>query len=366
MAVPFVDLRAQHDELSGAFSQAMERVVGRSAFILGPELESFEREFAAYCGATEGIGVASGTDALHLALWACGIGAGDEVITVSHSFIATALAIRFLGADPVFVDIDPVTYTMNVAEVEKAISPRTKAILPVHLYGQTADMAPLADIAKRHHLYLIEDACQAHGAEYRGSKAGALGDIGCFSFYPSKNLGALGDGGMVVTSNRMLADRVRLLRNYGQREKYYHSMTGVNSRLDELQAAFLRIKLPHLDAWNERRRAIAAFYRENIRSEHVLLPAESEGGSPVYHLFVIRCSTRDALQKHLSGSGIQTLIHYPVPIHEQEAFAAYARRPWRLPETERAARQVLSLPLYPELRLEQARLVAAAVMSYVP
>jgi dTDP-4-amino-4,6-dideoxygalactose transaminase len=366
MRVPFVDLRAQHDQLSGGFSNALQQVIGRSSFILGNELESFEQEFAAYCGVSSAIGVASGTDALHLALRACEIGAGDEVITVSHTFIATTLAIHFVGAEPVFVDIDPITYTMDVDQVEKAITHRTKAILPVHLYGQTAHMQPLVDIARRHDLRLIEDACQAHGAEYEGRKAGTLGDIGVFSFYPAKNLGALGDGGMVVTNDRALTDKVRLLRNYGQREKYHHIIPGLNSRLDELQAAFLRVKLPHLNDWNDRRRGHAALYRNSIHSESLRLPEEAPWAKHVYHLYVVRCSSRDTLQKHLIDSGIQTLIHYPVPVHLQEAFARFSKRTWHLPETEKAANQVLSLPMYPELSNEQVQTVAAAINSYIP
>jgi dTDP-4-amino-4,6-dideoxygalactose transaminase len=366
MNVPFVDLRAQHESISEALSEAVKRVIGRSSFILGPELESFEREFGAYCGCPHAIGVASGTEALHLALWACGVGAGDEVITVSHTFIATVLAIRFVGADPVFVDIDPTTYTIDVSQVEGAVTPRTKAIIPVHLYGQTADMEPLLAVARRHGLRVIEDACQAHGARYRGRAAGTLGDVGCFSFYPAKNLGALGDGGMVVTNDSNLAERLRLLRNYGQREKYYHSMPGTNSRLDELQAAFLRAKLPHLDDWNSRRQAVARSYREHIRSRHVRLPDEAPWGTHVYHLFVVRSPARDALQRHLAASGIGTLIHYPVPVHEQEAYTSFGGRPWSLPETERAAREIISLPMFPELSPEQIRVVAETVNAFKP
>ena len=361
----FVDLKAQHQSIAKELQDAWSRVRDSGRFILGNEVKSFEREFAAYCNARFAIGVGSGTEALHLALWACGIGTGDEVITVSHTFIATALAIHFVGAEPVLVDIDPKTYTMDVTQVERSITPRTKAILPVHLYGHPVDLAPLQDIARRHNLRLIEDACQAHGAEYQGQRLGTFGDVSCFSFYPTKNLGALGDGGIVITNDAALAEKLDLLRNYGQVQKYHHRIPGVNSRLDELQAAILRVKLPHLDDWNAQRREIARWYREQIRSKYVTLPEEAAWAKHVYHLYVVRTPYRDALQKHLSDQGIQTLIHYPVPIHKQQAFAEISARAWHLPETERAANEVLSLPMYPGMTGEQVKQVAMAVNNFI-
>lgn len=366
MNVPFVDLQVQYSPIRNQIQTAINEVLDSGWFVLGQNVELFEKEFAGYCGCAEAVGVGSGTEALHLALKVCGVGVGDEVITVSHTFIATALAIVWTGATPVFVDIDPVTYTMDVSQAAKVITPRTKAILPVHLYGQCADMDPLLELAQEYGLWVIEDACQAHGATYKGRKAGSLGHLGCFSFYPSKNLGAYGDGGAITTNDKALAQRLRLLRNYGQTRKYHHESMGYNSRLDELQAAILRAKLPYLDTWNEQRRRIAALYRDSIQSEHVTLPGEATWGQHVYHLFVIRSSHRDELQRHLYDHKVQTMIHYPVPVHQQGALATISKQEWHLPETEKLAKEVLSLPMYAEMTEEQVRRVSCVVNDFAP
>jgi len=359
--VPFVDLQAQYVTIRDEIQVAIQGVLDAGWFILGHHVESFEKAFAGYCGGGEAIGVGSGTEALHLALQACGVGPGDEVITVSNTFVATALAIDYVGAKPVFVDIDPVMYTIDVTQVEAYITPRTKAILPVHLFGQPADMDPILALAKAHGLHVIEDACQAHGAEYKGQRVGAIGDIGCFSFYPSKNLGAYGDGGLVLTHDPALADRVRLLRNYGQRRKYFHHIRGYNSRLDELQAAVLEAKLPHLDAWNDQRRRIAARYDAGINTHRAVLPGVRENVRHVYHLYVICTPYRDALHEWLSARGISTQIHYPVPIHRQEAYQDLGLPAGALPVTEQVCDQILSLPMYPELTDAQVNWVIESV-----
>ena len=363
MKIPFLDLKAPYQELRAELDAAYWRVMESGWFILGEEVEAFEREFAAYCGVSHCVGVGSGTEALHLALRACRIGLGDEVITVSHTFIATALAISWTGATPVFVDIDPMTYTIDPGQAAQAITPRTKAIMPVHLYGQCADMAPLLTLAQEYNLWVIEDACQAHGATYKGLKAGSMGHLGCFSFYPSKNLGACGDGGAVTTNDKELAQRLRLLRNYGQTRKYHHESMGYNSRLDELQAAILRVGLRHLDKWNERRRQVAALYNELLANAPVNVPVEVAGNKHVYHLYVILASERDALQAHLQRQGVQTLIHYPIPIHLQLAYRDLEHRVGRLPVTEQVAPKVLSLPMYPFLEDREVQFVADAIQE---
>jgi len=339
-------------------------VFKRSWFILGQELESFESDFAAYCAASHCVGVGSGTEALHLALRACGIGPGDEVITVSHTFIATALAIVWLGAVPVFVDIDPQTFTLDPAKLAEAITPRTRAILPVHLYGQCADMDPIMAVAKEHNLWVIEDAAQAHGATYKGKTAGSLGHLACFSFYPTKNLGAYGDAGSVVTNDADLDLKLRRLRNYGEAKKYHHESIGYNSRLDEMQASILRAKLPHLSGWNERRREIAKYYNQAITSHLVTCPVEIQPRH-IYHLYVILSEQRDALQEYLAEQGIHTQIHYPVPTHLQAAFRKQPCRSHDLSITEKVVRQVLSLPMYPTLKEHQLEQVATAINQYV-
>ncbi len=363
IAVPFVDLKAQHDLLAEELSEAMQRVMRRSWFILGAELEAFEAEFATYCEVTHCVGVGSGTEALHLALRACGVGPGHEVITVSHSFIATALAIIWTGATPVFVDIESESYTMDPAQIARAITPKTRAVLPVHLYGQCADMDPILAVAAEHNLYVVEDAAQAHGAFYKGKKAGSIGHLGCFSFYPAKNLGACGDAGAVVTSDAQLDKKLRMLRNYGQSSKYYHDSIGFNSRLDEIQAAILRTKLLHLDAWNENRRSAATCYLSALEKRFAP-PTTKVGRVPNYHLFVIQSDDRDSLQHHLCRHGIETQSHYPVPIHRQAAFRELPHRDGDLFVTERIARRVLSLPMFSTISGEQLAHVSACVNSF--
>jgi dTDP-4-amino-4,6-dideoxygalactose transaminase len=351
-SVPFVDLKAEYLEMKSEIDQAVHRILDSGWFILGPELEKFESEFSEFCGAKYVVGVGSGTDAIYLALKALGVGPGDEVITVSHSFIATALAITFTGATPVFVDVDPDAYTLDPQCARAAITPRTKVLLPVHLYGQTANMSELMRLAETYHLAVVEDACQAHGAKYKGQSAGAIGHIGCFSFYPTKNLGAYGDGGAVVTNDPQLADRLTALRNYGQEKKYYHASIGTNSRLDEMQAAVLRVKLGHLEMNNQRRRQVAAAYAP-LNRDFVHIPVEAPDCTHIYYVYVVRVSERDALQVHLKNNGVGTLVHYPIPIHRQQAYAEINKIVTDMPITERIADEVLSLPMYSQLSLKQ-------------
>lgn len=362
--IPFLELKSQYAPIQGEIRQAMDNVLESGWFILGPNVEAFEAEFAQYCSARFGIGVGSGTEALHLALRACGIQAGDEVITVPNTAIATALAITMAGATPIFVDIDPQSYNIDVTQIERAITRKTRAILPVHLFGQTADMDPILGIAREHNLNVIEDACQAHGAEYKGKKAGTLADAGCFSFYPTKNLGAYGDGGMVLTNDEEIAHKVRLLRNYGERERYYHSIKGFNSRLDELQAAILRVKLKRLEEWNSARRQRAKLYDQLLAGSEVTTPLEVGYGKHVYHLYVIRSKFRDELRSFLQSKGAGTLIHYPVPLHLQEAYGDLGLSRGTLPVAERYADEILSLPLYPELTREAQETVASLVVEF--
>lgn len=362
--VPLVDLRREHAEIGEELAQAIRGVVESGCFILGEELRRLEDEFSRYVGVRCAVGVNSGSDALLLALSALGIGDGDEVITVSHTFISTVDAIVRRGGRPVFVDIDPETFCMDVSKVGRKISRKTKAIVPVHLYGHPADMGPITEIAARHGIPVVEDACQAHGAEYKGRRVGGIGHAGCFSFYPVKNLGACGDGGMIVTNDEELAARLRMWRNYGQSRKYHHDFVGVNSRLDELQAAILRVKLRHLDEWNDRRRRIAKAYRALLESSDVSVPAEKAYARHVYHLYVIRCSWRNRLQQRLKRRGIQTQIHYPVPVHRQEAYRSL-RAGVRLPVTDRMCGEILSLPMNPFLRDDEVQAVAECVTDAV-
>ncbi len=361
--IPFVDLKAQYRSIKPEIDAAVLGVLESCEFTLGSEVVAFEKEFAAYCGAAFGMGVNTGTSALHLALLAAGIGPGDEVITVPFTFIATASAIDYTGAVPVFVDIDPRTFTMDVAAIEAAITPRTKAILPVHLYGQPADMDPILEIARRRGLVVVEDACQAHGAEYKGRRVGSLGDLGCFSFYPGKNLGAAGEGGMVVTDNPAFARTVRMLRDWGAEKKYHHVLKGFNFRLEGLQGAVLRVKLRHLEKWTEARRAAAARYDAHFSGSTVATPPPSAGNRHVYHLYAIRTSQRQALQDGLAARGIQTGIHYPTPVHLLPAFADLGHRVGDFPHAEQAAAEVLSLPMFPELTAAQSAEVADAVIE---
>jgi dTDP-4-amino-4,6-dideoxygalactose transaminase len=361
--IPFVDLQAQYHSIKPEVDAAILGVLESCQFTLGSEVGAFEREFAAYCGASEGIGVNTGTSALHLALLAAGIGPGDEVITVPFTFIATASAIDYTGARPVFVDIDPRTFTMDPAGIEAAITPRTKAIVPVHLYGQAADMDPILEIARRHGLVVIEDACQAHGAEYKGRRVGSLGDLGCFSFYPGKNLGAYGEGGIVVTDRPDYARTIRMLRDWGAEKKYHHVLKGFNFRLEGMAGAVLRVKLRYLEGWTEARRASAAHYDALFAGSGVATPAACERNRHVYHLYVIRTDRRQALQEGLAARGIQTGIHYPTPVHLLPAFSELGHRVGDFPHSERAANEVLSLPMFPELTAVQTAEVARAVIE---
>jgi dTDP-4-amino-4,6-dideoxygalactose transaminase len=365
MNVPFLDLKAPYAELKAEFDEAFRRTAESGWFITGREVEAFEAEFAAYCGARHCVGVANGLDALHLVLRAMGIGAGDEVIVPSNTYVATWLAVTYAGATPVAVEPDDRTYNLDPARVEEAITPRTKAIMPVHLYGQTADVDTIREVAVPYGLKVIEDAAQAHGALYKGRPAGSLADAAGFSFYPGKNLGAMGDGGAVTTDDDALADRLRVLRNYGSRVKYYNEVKGFNSRLDELQAALLRVKLPRLGAWNARRKEIAARYLAALEGAPDLTPPfVAPGADPVWHLFVVRHPRRDELQKHLAARGVGTLIHYPVPPHLQQAYAELGRAPGSYPFAERDAREVLSLPIGPHLSDEEIEHVCSAVWSF--
>ena len=363
MLIPAANPHAQYIAHRTEIDAAIRAVLDAGRYILGEETRAFEQEFADYIGATYGIGVGSGTEALHIALAACGVGPGDEVITVSHTAVATVSAIDMTGATPVLVDIDPELYTLDPERFEAAITARTRVVIPVHLYGAPADLGPILDAARRHGLKVLEDCAQAHGAAYRGRRVGAWGDIAAFSFYPTKNLGAIGDGGFVATSDPGLAERVRLLREYGWSERYVSAVRGWNSRLDELQAAILRVKLHHLDADNARRQALAALYDELLPMD-IGRPIASSGGAHVYHLYVIRHPRRDRLAAFLRERGIGTGVHYPVPIHLQPAYRGRLGDESALPHTLRAAQEVLSLPMYPELRETDLRQVAQAIRDF--
>lgn len=366
MKVPFLDLKAQYQSIQEEVREEVRKVMEQTAFAGGPFVEQFEKEFAAFCGTIHALGVSSGTSALHLALRALEVGPGDEVITVPNSFIATAEAISFCGATPVFVDVDERTYTMDPALLEQAITKRTKAIIPVHLFGQMADMGPIMDIARSHGLYVIEDACQAHGAEYMGQKAGSIGDAGCFSFYPGKNLGAYGEAGAIVTNNEEVAARIRMLRDHGQAKKYFHRMLGWNDRMDGIQAAILSVKLRYLPEWNAARRAHAALYHRLLfGNTAIVTPFEAPYGKHVYHVYAIRSEQRDLLLEHLAKRDVHCGIHYPVPIHLQEAYRFLGLGEGSFPVAEQCARQFLSLPMYPELTQEQIEFVARAIELFV-
>jgi dTDP-4-amino-4,6-dideoxygalactose transaminase len=362
--IPLVDLKVTFEPLKGQIFKAWEEALGSMRLFLGPNVTAFEQEFAAYCGVKHAIGVSDGTNAVHLALRACGVGPGDEVITVSYTFIATTEAILLAGATPVFVDIDPLTCNMDINQVESRITPKTRAILPVHLYGQCADIDPLMEIANKHNLYVIEDACQAHGAEYKGHKAGSLGHIAAFSFYFTKNLGAYGEGGIVTTNYDALNKKVRLLRDHGSEKRYYHEFLGWNARLDELQAAVLRIKLPHLDEWNGQRRAAAAQYSKALEPLGLILPYEAPYNRHVYHLYVIRCPYRDSLRQFLTDHGVGTGIHYPVPNHLQNSFKEFGYTLGNLPVTEAISNEIISLPMYAGLTSDQVERVTWLVQSF--
>jgi dTDP-4-amino-4,6-dideoxygalactose transaminase len=359
--VPFLDLKAQYGDVKPEIDAAISRVLESGEFVLGSEVAAFEREFATYCQAAECIAVNSGTSALHLALLAVGVGPGDEVITVPFTFIATVAAITYTGARPVLVDIEPRSFNMDPSAIEAAITPRTKAILPVHLYGQTADMDPILDIARRRGLAVIEDAAQAHGAQYKGRTAGSMGDIGCFSFYPTKNLGAFGEGGAVVTNNSEHAKTVRMLRDWGQDRKYHHALQGFNYRMEGLQGAILRVKLRHLERWTEARRALARCYNESLKDSGLTLAQEMPWARHVYHLYTVRAEDRDTLKAGLQAEGIQTAIHYAIPAHLQPAYRGLGYKKGDFPHSESSAEHVLCLPIYPEFSEESIVRVAHSV-----
>jgi len=365
--IPITDLKAQLARIRPEIDEAMTRVLESTAFVFGEEVTLLEREFAAFCGAAHACAVANGTDALHLSLRAFGIGAGDEVVTVANTFIATGEAILLAGARPVFVDIDPVTYTMDPATLEAALTPRTKLIIPVHLYGHPADMSSIEEVAARHGLPVLEDAAQAHGAEWRGRRAGSLGHAACFSFYPAKNLGAFGDAGMVTSSDAAFIARVRQIANHGAgAHRYDNVVLGTNSRLDTLQAAVLRVKLRHLERWTEERRTRAAEYARCLGgAPGLVLPREGEGARSAWHLYTIRAPERDRLQAHLRERGIASAVHYPRPIHLQPSMAAGGGKKGDLPVSEAVCRDVLCLPMYPELRDEDIRRIAGGIRSFL-
>jgi len=365
LSIPLINPRASYLACKEEIDAAIARVMESGRYILGQEVAAFEQEFAAYIGVRYGIGVGSGTEALHIALRACGIKPGDEVITVSHTAVATVAAIQLCGARPILVDIDPDTFVIDANQIEGAMTSRTKAIIPVHLYGNMAEMQVIRSIADRHGLRIIEDCAQSHGATYGGQKSGAWGSMAAFSFYPTKNLGALGDAGMVVTNDPELSDRVRLLREYGWRQRYVSEIPGLNSRLDELQAAVLRVKLKHLDQWNEKRRKKAKIYTERLVPLGIICPSEGLGVKHVYHLYVIRTRERDALQGFLKKKGIQTLIHYPVPIHLQKAYEDLGYRQGDLPLTEQCSLEILSLPFFPEIRESEMEEVTRGIRSFI-
>lgn len=364
--IPIVDLKRQYQSLKPEIDAAVAKALENATFILGPDVAAFEQEFAAYSGAGHGIGVNSGTSALHLALLAAGVGPGDEVITVPFTFIATAAAVRYTGARPVFVDINAATFNIDPALIEAAITPRTKAILPVHLFGQCADMDPILDIARRHNLPVIEDAAQAHGAEYKGRRAGSIGATACFSFYPGKNLGAYGEGGMVTTNDADLAAKIRKMRDWGGSKRYYHDIAGFNYRLEGLQGAILRAKFPHLDRWTEARRRNAARYTELLAGTGITTPVEMPYAKHVFHCYVIRVSAdRDRMVEQLTEAGIGTGVYYPVPIHLQEAYADLGYQRGQFSVSEQLADEVIALPVHPDLTESEVETVGQAVLAAV-
>jgi len=384
MNIPFLDLKTQFREIEHEVLPMVKEAMENAAFIGGPQVSGFETEFAAFCDSKYGVGVNSGTDALRFALMAAGVGSGDEVITVPHTFIATTEAISQVGAKPVFVDIDPKTYNMDPNKLESylnkrfkenasglqppasSLKPRPKAVIPVHIYGQPADMDPILEISKKKSLVVIEDACQAHGSLYKGKKAGSMGLVGCFSFYPGKNLGAYGEGGAVVTQSEDIANKIRMIRDHGQAKKYYHDMEGYNGRLDAIQAGVLRIKLRRLPAWNEARRRNAQYYNELLSMiKGVTVPKEANGCRHVYHLYVILVDDRDGLQKYLNEKGVGTGLHYPVPLHLQKAYAYKGYKEGDFPVTESVAKRLLSLPMFPELTKAQIEYVADCIKQFM-
>ena len=363
--IPFVDLPGQFRALKPEIDAAVGRVLENAQYILGPAVIAFEKDFAAFCRTDEAIGVNSGTSALHLSLLAAGVGPGDEVITVPFTFVATVAAIEYAGAKPVLVDVEPEFLTMDPAKLEAAITPRTKAIIPVHLFGQSADMDPIMAIARKHGLVVIEDACQAHGAEYKGRRCGSIGQLGCFSFYPGKNLGAYGEGGAVVTSDPDLAKKIRLLRAWGEETRYEHKYRGFNYRMDGVQGAILGVKLRYLEAWTEARRRNAAEYGRQLADGSARLPQERGDARHVYHLYVVRLAQRDVWRERLTQAGVQTGVHYPIPVHLQPAYRDLGYSAGDFPVCEHASTEVLSLPMFPELTQDQIREVALALNTRV-
>ncbi|MCW4047197.1 MAG: DegT/DnrJ/EryC1/StrS family aminotransferase [Candidatus Bathyarchaeota archaeon] len=356
----FNDFKREYAAIGEEVSQSIKRVLKSGWYILGQEAEKFEEKFSKYIGTKFAIGLNSGSDALYLAVKALGISNGDEVVTVSNTMVSTVDAIIRNGARPVFADIEPETYTIDASKIKTKITAKTRAIIPVHLYGHAADMDPIIEISEKHNLFIIEDACQAHGAEYKNAKVGSVGYIGCFSFYPTKNLGAYGDGGMIVTNDEQLATKLRQMRNYGQSKKYYHDFVGVNSRLDEIQAAILRTKLRYLDDWNKRRRKLASLYNDLLKNTETITPIEKDYAKHVYHLYVIRHKHRNKLQQYLLSRGIQTLIHYPVPVHMQRAYKTIDK----LPVTEKICNEILSLPLHPWLSENEVEVVSECIKEF--
>ena len=363
MHIPLVDLKKQYQGIKEEVLSGIEQALEGMQLFLGENVQEFESEFAAYCGTEFAIGVGSGTEALHLSLLGCGIGPGDEVITVSNTFFATVEAIIMVGARPVFVDINPETYNIDPSQIEEKVSGRTRAIIPIHLYGHPANMGPILELAQSYDLKVIEDACQAHGAEYQKQRTGSLGDTGCFSFYFTKNLGAYGESGIITTSDPDIAKKCRMLRDHGQDAKYHHSIVGMNGRLDEIQAAVLRVKLPHLDEWNEKRRSLAQAYKAGLPPS-VVRPKEMPWARHVYYTYVIRTPDRDELRNWLETKGVATGIHYPIPIHMLEACRGYNGSDTYLPVTERAAREILSLPMYPELSIKEVGYICDCIMEF--
>lgn len=365
MKIPFLDLKAAYLEIRPAIDAAIQRVLDSGWYILGPEVEAFEEEWAAYCDAKQAVGVGNGLDALTLALRALGVGPGDEVVVPSNTYIATWLSVTAVGAQPVAVEPDPATHTIDPNRIASAITPATKVLLPVHLYGQPADLDPILELARSHRLSVVEDAAQAHGARYKGKRIGGHGDVVCWSFYPGKNLGALGDAGAITTNSPDIAAQIRMLRNYGSRDKYFNEVLGANSRLDPIQAAVLRAKLPFLDAWTDRRRAIADAYTRALAGTSLGLPHVPDWADPVWHLYVVRCAARDDLQAQLAKSGIGTMIHYPIPPHEQKAYAGMAFPADKLLLASQLAREVLSLPIGPHLSVTDAEHIVSSVRTAV-
>ena len=365
MKVPFLDLKIQYQTIKGEIDDAILKVIDKCSFAGGTFVKIFENKFAEYCGTKHAVGVGSGTEAIWLALMALKIGPGDEVITVPNTFIATVEAISLCGATPIFVDIEEKTYNMNVFQLEYAITKNTKVIIPVHLFGQMADMNPIMEIAKKYGLFVIEDACQAHGAEYHGKKAGSIGDVGCFSFYPGKNMGAFGDAGALITNNDELAERSKALRNHGQSKKYYHEVIGWNGRMDGIQSAILSVKLKYLNEWNEARRKKANLYTQMLcKIEDVILPFESIEGKHVFHIYAIRVKNRDELIASLLKSDITTSIHYPIPIHFQKAYKKMINSRFRYPIAENYANEFISLPMFPEISERQIEYVVSQIIKW--